>query len=295
MLAGTANLAALRPTTSPAARAGARGAGGADGAAAPARRDSRRTDGAPSRSATRTTVAGPGQHLGGHRRLRPAASGPWRGWASSARPAWTTRARWPRSGPSPGTSADLLAKRIGTHVANDYYAILGVARDATRRRDQARLPPARARAAPGREPRPGDAGAVQGGHRGLRGALRPGEAPDVRPRRRPAQPGGGSPFGPAAAGFGFGDIMDAFFGGRQTRGPKPRVRRGQDALIRVTDRPGRGRVRRRPRRSRSTPRVVCPTCTGTRRRRRTPRRPSARCATAAARSSRCSARSSARS
>ena len=29
----------------------------------------------------------------------------------------------------------------------------------------------------------------------------------------PRSPGGGSPFGPGAAGFGFGDIMDAFFGG----------------------------------------------------------------------------------
>jgi len=43
--------------------------------------------------------------------------------------------------------------------------------------------------------------------------------------------GGGSSFG--GAGFGFGDVMDAFFGGSGSRGPKPRVRRGQDALIRV--------------------------------------------------------------
>ncbi len=43
----------------------------------------------------------------------------------------------------------------------------------------------------------------------------------------PSQPGG---FG--AQGFGFGDFMDAFFGG-QSRGPRPRMRRGQDALIRI--------------------------------------------------------------
>ena len=36
----------------------------------------------------------------------------------------------------------------------------------------------------------------------------------------------------AAAGFGFGDIVDAFFGGGQ-RGPRSRSRRGQDALIRM--------------------------------------------------------------
>jgi len=38
----------------------------------------------------------------------------------------------------------------------------------------------------------------------------------------------------AGAGFSFTDIMDAFFGGQgggQGRGPRPRVRRGQDALI----------------------------------------------------------------
>ena len=39
--------------------------------------------------------------------------------------------------------------------------------------------------------------------------------------------------GGAGAGFGFGDIMDAFFGGGGSRGPRPRVQRGQDALIRI--------------------------------------------------------------
>ena len=55
---------------------------------------------------------------------------------------------------------------------------------------------------------------------------------------------GGDPFGGGQAGFGqgagfsFTDIMDAFFGGQPGgagggRGPKPRMRRGQDALIRL--------------------------------------------------------------
>ena len=48
----------------------------------------------------------------------------------------------------------------------------------------------------------------------------------------PRSPGGG-PFGPGTAGFGFGDIMDAFFGGHAGAWTKPRVRRGQDALIKV--------------------------------------------------------------
>lgn len=55
---------------------------------------------------------------------------------------------------------------------------------------------------------------------------------------------GGDPFAGfgagtgAGAGFSFTDIMDAFFGGQSGmggagRGPKPRARRGQDALIRL--------------------------------------------------------------
>ena len=47
---------------------------------------------------------------------------------------------------------------------------------------------------------------------------------------------GGDPFSQFGGGanFGFGDIMDAFFGGGgSNRGPRPRMRAGQDALIRV--------------------------------------------------------------
>ena len=48
----------------------------------------------------------------------------------------------------------------------------------------------------------------------------------------------GANFGGAGAGFSFTDIMDAFFGGATpgggaSRGPRPRQRRGQDALIRL--------------------------------------------------------------
>jgi molecular chaperone DnaJ len=52
--------------------------------------------------------------------------------------------------------------------------------------------------------------------------------------------GAGGGFAGAGAGFSFTDIMDAFFGGGGAggataggRGPRPRVRRGQDALIRI--------------------------------------------------------------
>lgn len=47
---------------------------------------------------------------------------------------------------------------------------------------------------------------------------------------------GGDPNGTGGgfgAGFGFSDIMDAFFGGAASRGPRPRQRRGQDAMIRL--------------------------------------------------------------
>ena len=64
------------------------------------------------------------------------------------------------------------------------------------------------------------------------------------PHKRRQYDLGGDPFAGAGAGFGqgagfsFTDIMDAFFGGQgggaaSGRGPKPRMRRGQDALIRL--------------------------------------------------------------
>jgi len=62
-------------------------------------------------------------------------------------------------------------------------------------------------------------------------------------QKRQAYDRGGDPFGGGfggqGAGFSFTDIMDAFFGGQGGqgapggRGPRSRVRRGQDALIRI--------------------------------------------------------------
>ncbi len=50
--------------------------------------------------------------------------------------------------------------------------------------------------------------------------------------RRNYDMGGQDPFG-GMGNFGFGDIFDTFFGGAQSRGPRSRAERGQDALIRV--------------------------------------------------------------
>ena len=123
-------------------------------------------------------------------------------------------------------------------MSQDLYDLLGVARDA-------------------------DADTIKKAYRRLARQLHPDVNPDPAtqerfkevsrayevlsdPQKRAAYDRGGDPFGGAAGGFGqgagfsFTDIMDAFFGGGAPgaaaaggRGPRPRVRRGQDALIRV--------------------------------------------------------------
>ena len=67
---------------------------------------------------------------------------------------------------------------------------------------------------------------------GVRGA--------VRPEKRQMYDLGGDPLSASGGGLGFGagfggfgDIMDAFFGGGASRGPRPACAAGQDALIRV--------------------------------------------------------------
>lgn len=125
-----------------------------------------------------------------------------------------------------------------THVARDYYRILGVARDAS----------------------PDE---IKRAYRKLARELHPDVNPDEAAQERFREVGaayevlsdpekrriadlGGDPLGGAGgrgagggqdpfSAFGFGDIMDAFFGGQGggRRGPRSRVQAGADALIRL--------------------------------------------------------------
>jgi molecular chaperone DnaJ len=113
-------------------------------------------------------------------------------------------------------------------VATDLYAVLGVARDASPEEIKRAYRKLARELHPDVNPDP----ATQERFKEVTAAYDVLSDPDKRQMydlgADPRSAGQGFP----AGGFGFGDIMDAFFG-NQSRGPRPRQRRGQDALIRV--------------------------------------------------------------
>lgn len=122
----------------------------------------------------------------------------------------------------------------GTTRLNDYYAVLGVSRDAS----QEEIKKAYRRLARKLHPD------VNPGPEAEEEFKRVSQAYDVLsdPDKRRSFDLGADPFATAGAGFGtgpgfsFSDVMDAFFGAGATagaRGPRPRVQRGQDALVRL--------------------------------------------------------------
>lgn len=147
-------------------------------------------------------------------------------------------------------------------MSNDYYAILGVPRDATPEQIK------KAYRKLAREHHPDVAGDDPAAEERFKDVSRAYEVLGNPEKRRAYDLGGdpSSPGGGMGGGFGFQDIFETFFGaatGASTqRGPIPRARRGQDALLRldldlaeVTF----GTHREVP----VDTAVVCPTCQGT--------------------------------
>ncbi len=114
-------------------------------------------------------------------------------------------------------------------VTTDYYALLGVSRDAAP--DEIK----RAYRKLARELHP-DVNQDPGSQERFKEVTAAYEVLSD-PEKRQMYDLGGDPFhagGGFGAAFDFGDLMDAFFGGGgQRRGPRPRMERGQDALIRM--------------------------------------------------------------
>jgi molecular chaperone DnaJ len=122
-------------------------------------------------------------------------------------------------------------------VARDYYAILGVPRDASAEQIKRAYRKLARELHPDVNPAPEAQQRFQDVTAAYEVLTDPQKRQIVDLGGDPLEPGAGrgaagDPFG----GFGFGDIMDAFFGsagGPGRRGPRSRVQSGSDALIRL--------------------------------------------------------------
>jgi molecular chaperone DnaJ len=140
---------------------------------------------------------------------------------------------------------------------SDYYDILGVSRDATAEEIK------KAYRKLARQMHPD----VNPGAETEERFKEVGRAYEVlsNPEKRQLYDAGADPNGSGGgfgAGFGFSDIYETFFGGGQARGPVPRQRRGQDALIRV-EVDLREATFGSQRDLQLDTAVVCPACSGT--------------------------------
>ncbi len=122
-------------------------------------------------------------------------------------------------------------------MADDYYAVLGVARDAA----PDEIKKAYRRKARELHPDVNDAPDAADRFKEVTVAYEVLSDPQKRATfDRGGDPLRGAQGGGGGQGFSFDDIMDAFFGGNAQgagfgggRGPRPRVQRGQDALLRI--------------------------------------------------------------
>jgi molecular chaperone DnaJ len=127
---------------------------------------------------------------------------------------------------------------MNTKTMNDYYEILGVSRDATPEQIKKAYRQLAMKLHPDVASEPGAADRFK----------KVAEAYEVLqdPKKRDLYDRGGDPlgggmggfngaggFGGGAGGFDFTNLVDAMFGSQSTRGPRSRVRRGQDALVRL--------------------------------------------------------------